>query len=277
MAARICAPCTLCCEATGDLFFPDDRPSPIFSTFSVLINTAFIVLAIVALAMGPCDNDPLLWTILGLCSAAVNIGFAIYLYGRFAYKARHEGVSPGQAACHLFLYDWGVCLYLLFTCWLIAWMVLAGRSWRNSADDDRCGTMCRNGVILFAIYWGVGAFLIFVSIITECCRTPRWRREQSHPASTAPYTNANRRPLTLREHIFGRKEERYPATATPQQEHRPNVVERVIDRVTGHQHQAPTHQQPYQSPAATFAPQPQQAHPYGSYANPPPRNPNYVV
>jgi hypothetical protein len=222
----------MCCDATGDYLCPADRPSPIFTTFSCVLNTIFLVWAIVDIAQGPCDNGPLLWTILGLVSAVINIVFAIYLYGRFTYKVRHEGAQSHHAACKLFLYDWGVCLYILFAAWLIVWMAFAGTQHSDAEDDDRCGDFLTVGIILYIIYFVVGLFLIVCSMITECCRQPRWRREwiASHPSaahtSPAPVSSPGRhRSQHMLSRVFGSSPQppppHAPYASSHQQQHGP--------------------------------------------------------
>lgn len=175
MAAHLCAPCTLCGHGCGEFWCPDDRPSPLFSTFSVVLNLAYFIWALIVVSTESCESETLTWAILGLLTALVNIGFAFYLYFRFASKARKDGISTGNAACSLFMYDWGVCVYILFLVWIIVWMVLAGMYQNDASSDDQCGRQLIVGIIFFICYLVIGAFMIALSLFTECCKEPSWR------------------------------------------------------------------------------------------------------
>jgi hypothetical protein len=259
MAARFCAPCSF----IGHHLFPEDRPSPIFTTFSIIVNSIFLVWSIVAIAKGPCDNSPLLWTILGLASSVVNIVFAIYLYTRFTYKIRHESTTAQHAAWHLFLYDWGVCLYLLFTIWLIVWLVFAGITYNdnndggdannnnnNSNQRDECNHFLKGGIILFAIYLVLGALLMCCSVCTEFCRQPRWSRHQQAHGGAYPQVYAT------------------PVVSPQAGQARPHRG--VVDRIFGSHHRAG-------QPTAATQPYGQQQYGQPVVQGPPPQNPHYQV
>lgn len=180
MAGHICSGIGGICSGIGNFLCPEDAPSPIFTTFAVVINGVAGVWSIVVIASESCESRPTTWLGLGIMNFFVNVFMAFYIYFRFAHKIRgsydQPGLGPGDAACKLFLYDWGVCLYMAMLVWELVWFIIAiGVS---NDYDDKCGDQLMNDVILLAVFVGVGGFLIICSLFTECCRRPRWKREQ---------------------------------------------------------------------------------------------------
>jgi hypothetical protein len=304
MAARLCTPCTVCCGGLSDFFFPDDRPSPIFSTFAVLINLAILIYSAVVLGSRSCDSRPFTWIILGLVSAIVNIAFAVYLYTRFSIKVRHHGSSAGEAACHLFMYDWGVCLYILFAIWLVVWIVFSGTAASDANNDDNNDNGCGNGlvvmIVLMIIYMALGTCLIGCSVCTEGCRTPKWKRAHNanaqynpgHARYDADAAHAHRHPEMQAPYGQPQQPQPYQQEAHP---HRGGgirgtavgifnkITDKVDDVVSGRKnthHAAAPAQGGMHSAAA--APQQQAGYnyggtqqPYANSANPPAQNPTY--
>lgn len=175
MAAHLCAPC----KEFGKLMCPEDRPSPIFTAFSLVINAIMGIIGVSGL--GDCIDASKTWVILGVLSCIVNGAFSCYLYYRFCTKIRAEQNGVTAAVYQLLMYDWGVCCYLLFGVWLIAWMAMA--SGRDGAS--RCSALSTM-VALMIVYVIVGILLVALSLMTECCRTPTWRsRNTTTPHSAS--------------------------------------------------------------------------------------------
>jgi hypothetical protein len=171
----------LFCKPFGDFLCPEDRPSPIFSTWSVLINAVGIVWGVIRLITASgCTDAARTWCILGIISHGVPIIFGIYIYIRFVHKIR-EGKAAAEAAWKLLLYDWGVCLFILFLIWLLAWMIVAGG--KSSGGGD-CGGQISVSIVLFIMFLIVGFLLLVFSVFTECCRTPRWYGNRQGGAPT---------------------------------------------------------------------------------------------
>lgn len=225
MAAHVCIPCHAC----ADFVCPDDRPSPIFTTFSVLLNGGLAIWHIVGLASATnCSSDASLWTGLAIMTAGVNIIFAFYLYFRFWHKIRQGGDTVAGAACTIFLYDWGVALYLLFLIWHIVWLVLAGQARaRTDEDADDCANLLEGGIIIFIIYLVLGGFVVALSLCTECCRTPRWKAEPQpvYAASPAPVVHQHVGPADPYNHHGHHQQQQY--------EQRPGLVGRAVDTLFG--------------------------------------------
>jgi len=276
MAAHICFPCHMC----SSFLCPPDRPSPIFSTFSVFLNGAMLLWFVITLGAynDQCSTRTRNWAILGLLTAAVNIGFAFYLYIRFAYKVQNAGGQAGvsKAAVHLFLYDWGVCMYILFCVWIVVWMVLAGTAAFDAPSTDACEDLITGGIVIFIVYFVLGGFFIVLSLCTECCRTPSWRKHQvqqynpqvaAHVAGQQQYPYGQ--PPQQHQQQYGGPMQQQPMNHTPQYQ------------PTTYQPTDPYHGQPgfHQQPApakkpglmsAFFGPsrhqqQPQGQHPQGQH------------
>jgi hypothetical protein len=183
MAAHFCTPC----KYFGGLMCPEDRPSPIFTVFSTIINGIMGIMSIAALSGGAddCASSMRTYVIIGIINCVINVIFAFYLYVRFAAKVREEATAT-QAAYKLFMYDWGVCVYILFSIWLVVWMVLASQS-----SDKTCNSSLANqitaGITFTIVYMAVGLLLVMLSIMTECCREPGWKRNRRQaPAVNRP-------------------------------------------------------------------------------------------
>eukprot|EP01064_Diplonema_japonicum_P029461 TRINITY_DN4786_c2_g2_i1.p1 TRINITY_DN4786_c2_g2~~TRINITY_DN4786_c2_g2_i1.p1 ORF type:complete len:345 (+),score=75.46 TRINITY_DN4786_c2_g2_i1:54-1037(+) len=185
----------VCCQPVGKLMCPEDRPSPIFTVFAVIINLATAVIAaayaVSSEAKDCVESKMKTWMWIAMMICLVNIGFAIYLYWRVCSKVKEMGIV--SAVWKLFLYDIGVCLYMMFFIFMIVWCGVGGNH-ADSADDDPtnpdkpCDTMSdriRTVVGLLIAYMVVGGFLLCFSTMTECCREPRWKQnnqqQQHHP------------------------------------------------------------------------------------------------
>jgi hypothetical protein len=270
MAAHVCSP-------VGDFFCPEDRPSPIFSTFAAVISALAGVWTFVVAVSGGCDSAPRTWCLLGCANFLANFIFAFYIYMRFAAKVRGdettEGMEPGQAACKLFMYDWGVCLYMAALLWQIIWIFLAN----NVASDhsgDSCSGMLSTAIVLLILYLVIGAILVCFSLFTECCRRPRWQTTRQR-ANPNPVTAAVQRTGGLFNSLFGPSRRQQPpaqqAYAPQQQPYSPAAP---APRVTPSYYGGGVPPQ-QASPSYGYPAAPQQAS-YGYSAGaPPPVNPNY--
>lgn len=181
MAAHFCLPC----KFIGEALFPEDRPSPIFSTFSVIINIVGAVWEVIRVSGGGCDSSTQLWASLGIINFIINIVFAVYIYWRFVHKIR-ESSGASEAAYKLFMYDWGVCAYFVFIVWLIVWMIVAGTRRNAAPSGDKCGSAIGAGITLIILYIAIGVALIFLTLFTECCREPKWKTRHVAHVSQQP-------------------------------------------------------------------------------------------
>ena len=292
MAMYVCEACTEPIKLCGTFFFPEDRPSPLFSTFSVLCNLVGGILCIVQLVQPEvCVEPTRTWLILGIANHAANILFAFYLYFRFAAKIQ-GGASVSDAVTKLFFYDWGVCCYMCVGIWLVVWMVMAGG---RMTYNDACATGIKYSLTAEAVYIGLGFFLLIFSVCTECCREPKWKHRQNAgapagiayvPANNAPMGGAYSQQPPPRQglvgglvggvvgSLFG------PTRPPPQRQQAPPVVVATAAPSYAYQQQpqvyaAPPPQQPVYVAAA--APQPYNSAPVsaGVYAPPPSSNPAY--
>ena len=248
------------CEPVGDFLCPEDRPSPIFSTFAAVINFISGVWAFIVAVSGDCESTPRTWLLLGCVNCFGNFVFAFYIYHRFAAKVRGDGetpgLAPGDAACKLFMYDWGCCSYMVFLVWQLVWFFLA-ISVGSDYSGDRCGDQLHTAAILLALYAAIGVGLMILSLFTECCRTPQWqghhqqRRSQPVGVVSSVATAAGRTTNGVVRSLFG------PSTRQQQQPHPSSPPPAPAP-------QTPSYYGGNQAPAGQL------------YATaPPPQNPNY--
>jgi hypothetical protein len=161
----------------GDFFFPEDSPSPIFTTFSCITNVVGLIWSAINIGMygAGCAERNWTWLLLAILSFVVNIGFAVYLYMRFTIKVRDPNSnSVGDAAYKVLMYDWGVLAYFFFLIWLVVWMAIAG----SRAPDDSCAAQNIRMLGLLVFYICGGVAMCILSLFTECCRNPRWKQRQ---------------------------------------------------------------------------------------------------
>jgi hypothetical protein len=183
------AECEECCGPINRSICPSDRPSPIFATFCTLINAAMGLVAVIVLAKDgstSCTDDltrP--WTAVMIGVAFANFVFGIYLYFRFVAKVR-EGKGVIDSACRLLFCDFGNFCYMGVAVFQIVWIVVGSAS---LGDEDACSSMKAGFPALVTIdivYLTLGCFVMFISLMTECCRAPRWaqtgNRNQPPPA-----------------------------------------------------------------------------------------------
>ena len=124
---------------------------------------------------GTCDSSTKTWVFLGIASAFINIVFSIYIYVRFSRKILSGEMSVSETIYKLFMYDWGVCMYMVFLVWMVVWIIVAGTKRNDARDGDDCKSQLGALTVMFVLYLAVGGFLVFLSLFTECCREPRWR------------------------------------------------------------------------------------------------------
>eukprot|EP00658_Telonema_sp_P-2_P083142 TRINITY_DN8927_c0_g1_i4.p1 TRINITY_DN8927_c0_g1~~TRINITY_DN8927_c0_g1_i4.p1 ORF type:complete len:241 (+),score=44.28 TRINITY_DN8927_c0_g1_i4:112-834(+) len=167
------------CAPVNNFICPSDRPSPIFATFCTIINAVMGLVAIIVLAKdgsSTCtDNLTRPWTGVMIGVAFANFIFGIYLYFRFTAKVK-EGKGVMDSACRLIFCDFGNFCYMGVALFQIVWIIIGGAS---LGDEDACDSM-RNGypalITIDIVYLTLGCVVMFFSLMTECCRAPRWTR-----------------------------------------------------------------------------------------------------
>ena len=184
MAAYFCAPCMCLKDGCCNWFCPHDRPSPIFSTFSVIYHTVVSIIAIVGLVDDGCVSAGKTWLTVGLLTAITHIIFAIYIYFRFWSKAKVA--PPGVAARDILCYDVGVFLYILVLIWTFIYGFVSKSCVSNKHEDTVA--------ILFWIFLFFGPLLLCLSMSTECGRRPKWQyhamaQRNQHQQQTLHYSS----------------------------------------------------------------------------------------
>ncbi|KAJ9462487.1 (UPF0182) [Diplonema papillatum] len=203
----------ICCAPLGAFLCPEDRPSPIFTVFTVCINSVSAVMAVLYVAgedAKDCSFDKLkTWLYIALLISMVNIAFALYLYWRICVKVKQMSIT--SVVWKLLAYDVGVCLYMCFFIFMIVWCSLGGKwgndksSWESddAAQNEACEATADNivtVVVIFVLYMVLGGCVMLFSLFTECCREPRWKHQQppqqaqQHQAggSCWPFSRKNR-------------------------------------------------------------------------------------
>ena len=173
---------------------PDNRPSPMFTLFSCIINGVLLLFAVLGLTAGTGDPPSIAdaswtntWLGVTMGIAGLNIVFALYLYWKFSRMTSMEGgegrLGAASAAWKLCMYDIGVFLYLLICVFIMVWTFI-GADCKDDYLDD-CDTkearmkMCR---ILLWIYLVLGGFIVALSLCTECCKPSRSSTSHHHAA-----------------------------------------------------------------------------------------------
>eukprot|EP01060_Flectonema_neradi_P025275 TRINITY_DN3409_c0_g1_i1.p1 TRINITY_DN3409_c0_g1~~TRINITY_DN3409_c0_g1_i1.p1 ORF type:complete len:349 (+),score=39.96 TRINITY_DN3409_c0_g1_i1:66-1112(+) len=171
------------CQVFNKCLCPENRPSPIFLLFSLLVNILCIIFAIVGLNAKKDGEggNPDTWLAIVACISGVSIMFAFYLYYRFHKLTvgsgvnTHEQMSPWKAAFQLFMYDIGVFLYILFAIFILVWSFTMSNYKCKDDCDDKHSAMetCRTTQL---IYLFLGGFVVALSLCTQCCKEPRHQR-----------------------------------------------------------------------------------------------------
>lgn len=178
----------VCCKAfdevgrgCGAVLCPADRPSPLFTLYTFLVNGIGAIIVGAAFgasdSQGTCSNGSTrTWNYVYLAICAVNCLFAIYVYMRYVQKLR-EGHGAGGAAYKLLLYDWGCYLMFWFLVFIVVWLCLASN---YTSGETRCSSLASTGAPVAAmVVWMVGGvFVVWMSLLTECCRSPKWAGER---------------------------------------------------------------------------------------------------
>ena len=171
------AECEEGCAPVNNFICPSDRPSPIFATFCTIINGVMGLVAVIVLGKDgstTCTNGLMRpWTGIMIGVAFANFIFGIYLYFRFAAKVK-EGKGVMDSACKLIFCDLGNFCYMGVALFQIVWIIVGGAS---LSDEDGCSSM-RSGypaiITIDIVYLTLGCVVMFFSLMTECCRAPRW-------------------------------------------------------------------------------------------------------
>eukprot|EP00759_Apiculatamorpha_spiralis_P050080 PhF_6_TR4491/c0_g1_i5/m.6193 len=161
---------------------PEDRPSPMFVYFSTIMNVIPAIITIVALAKESpstaCSStNSGTWIYVSFLLYGGNLVFAVYLYYRFMAE-RNAGKSTAASASKLFMYDPGVYLYFWFLVFHVVWVII-GFNW--AGDEHSCSEIksaIHAGGTCIIVYLIAGGFVIALSLLTECCRSPKWEVRQ---------------------------------------------------------------------------------------------------
>eukprot|EP01004_Peranema_trichophorum_P008024 NODE_6791_length_842_cov_44.317107_g6193_i0.p1 GENE.NODE_6791_length_842_cov_44.317107_g6193_i0~~NODE_6791_length_842_cov_44.317107_g6193_i0.p1 ORF type:complete len:218 (-),score=15.83 NODE_6791_length_842_cov_44.317107_g6193_i0:130-783(-) len=162
--------CTSCTEC----LCPSDRPNPFFVLFTLIINGVGIALSLSGLTKTKDCDKMLIWFIIYIVLAALNILFSFYLYKRFTTMIQNGKAVSGTV--NFFLYDVGVYFYLWVAGGCIVWIILGG-IWKNKESSDcKAVDSVLAPLILFIVYLALGAFMICCTMCTDCLRTPKWKQ-----------------------------------------------------------------------------------------------------
>eukprot|EP00759_Apiculatamorpha_spiralis_P019995 PhF_6_TR25605/c1_g2_i2/m.35926 len=171
----------------GKLICPEDRPSPIYVIFTCVINIVPLIMHAIQLTTKEiaCNNPMRSWLIAGMITEAINILFAFYVYMRFSQQLHETQGGAWKTAWKLFLYDIGVCMYMLFGIWMIVWISFARSFSSSESVCTNLGDQLTIGSTCLILYMILGIFVICFSLVTECCKEPRWRKNQQMRAQGA--------------------------------------------------------------------------------------------
>ena len=172
--SRFCTCCDCICGGLTDFvhnFFI--RPFSFCLLYSLGMSLAPLVVVILALANAwsvNCDDPLHIWLMVALGCYIANTIFGFYIYHKADAFQPAAGVrsTPYQRAKNFFLYDVGVCLYMVLTIIQVVWAVL-GLMWADTPTTAACPVELHNatkiGAILLLIFFGVGFGLILASLL----------------------------------------------------------------------------------------------------------------
>ncbi|KAK9809135.1 hypothetical protein WJX72_009916 [[Myrmecia] bisecta] len=201
-----------CCTALNRCFCPEDGPSPIFLTYTVLLNTAPAVASIILAALS-FHNDCAkpLHTFLLIMALVFNpfmIGFAMRIYVKFSEPGDVEQAHKDSCCCaaeswvcekaeRLCMYEPAVFVYLLFAPAAIAWSIV-GLVWISKSEDQRAPngpsidcpasliTMSKWASVLMLVYLAGTILVIGFSMCVECSRIGGRLSKGSRPQQPQP-------------------------------------------------------------------------------------------
>lgn len=154
--------------------FPSDRPSPVFSLATQLINSGVIISGFTVVLSTKCSFQSVQTISLGIMNGMVNMIFAVALI-MFTRRKIYHGINKNKSTLRLFLTDPVVILYLLFAIWEVSWILWTTSVW----STDSCNNAIYAQIVLLVVNIIVGTVLFIFTFSTEGCRFPRWR-EAAH-------------------------------------------------------------------------------------------------
>lgn len=185
MPSTTCEKLTFCFSAIGNFFFPQDRPSPLFSILIQLICSSAVTLGFKVVLSEKCSYRNVQAIALGIMNHLVNMIFAVTIIV-ITRRSIFRGVSRSQSAFRLFLCHPIVMLFLLFGVWEVSYIL-----WSASVQvEDACSSAVNGIVVLLGCTILIGFILFILTFSTECCRLPRWR-EAAHSKWERAHSNWN--------------------------------------------------------------------------------------
>ena len=151
---------------------PTDKPSPLYTIFSFLINIAMIIVAGIFLgndAGVSCNQSSCRgWYIAFFPLCIVNMIFAVYIYYKFMSNLR-KGNRACKTMSKLLLYDIGVYLYLFVNpVFVVVWLAVGHTM---CGEEIVCEHLRNYQVleVLLGVFFGAGIFMFFLSVAVQCC------------------------------------------------------------------------------------------------------------
>ncbi len=177
MALLLLKPVTAACDRLAHGCCPEDRPSPVFLGFAVLLNgpVAAYALAIgVRQAGSGCDDRLPTFLLVAAGVNAAMIAFAGYLYRKFSRPySRHDpdDSGPWARASNICLNDPGAALFILVLIFSAIWANL-GLSWarRGGCEARELTQAVRLVGSLMNVFLLAGAGVLLFSLGVESCR-----------------------------------------------------------------------------------------------------------
>ena len=177
MALLLLKPVTAGCDHLARGCCPEDRPSPLFLGFAVLLNgpaAAYALAAGVGQASSGCDDRLHTFLFVAAGVNAAMIAFAIYLYRKFSRPySRHDpdDSGPWARASDICLNDPGAALFILVFIFSAVWANL-GLGWarRGGCEARELTQAVRLVGSLMNVFLLVGAGVMLFSLGVESCR-----------------------------------------------------------------------------------------------------------
>ena len=181
--------CGSACECCGSVFtaiatFIDELCIKPFSfcllyTFGINLIPVFMTVILFATESGwtsGCEKPLHIWNIVCLIIYIINICFGFYTYATADYS---EGHSSFERAKQFFLYDMGVCMYIVVAIFMFVWAIV-GFGWADESQlnntEDTCSaklillTQQASGLLMAYLFGGLALILLslFMSSLEYC-------------------------------------------------------------------------------------------------------------
>lgn len=157
------------------------RPFSFCVLFTLLLSVAPLIACVIIFATkwdNTCDKPLHIWLLVAAITFFFNTLFGFYVLFTLSLKEMDRSKSIFQNMLQFVMYDWVVCIYIIFAAFMFAWSIV-GRIWLVAeAKDGGCrdseDVLFRMTDAAVSIMWaflGGGLLILFLSLCfsVDCC------------------------------------------------------------------------------------------------------------